>query len=620
MSYKSISLRHIFNAPAIALIERIFVALFAFAACICGCLSIAIAFWTIGQGFDLSDEAFNYLLIRDTDSISFALRFQGFLLAPFDMLIGGSLIGMRVFSLLIYIALFTAFAWYILVKSQPKNHDARHQIWVLALILISAATAFGWDRLWFLRVPTYITVATWGSIIYLTGLVFLTKAMAKQDSQKSLLIAATLLVLGIFFAGLARPPSGLLLALISFCVALFYILKGQDQRRYILYLIGYGICVAIIFIMVLSAAGFTPFRAIDLWQTAIELRSKFINAQPFLTKHMSDMLSLYKVRPDVVQLLLWSLICLAWTFVYMSKPVPKIKFLMWPAVAFSLVLTGYGIYRLSPIGLANYYHRPTFAAEIFAFALSWVAFATAFHVWWNDRWPQYFLIAVGCLLAPLIVVFGTGSTVYVQIINSISPLALSIILITVAARQRLMIVFACLCVTGLALQIQTLGMDKPYRVFGKVSEMTEAVTLPNETGTLYEHPQTATFYKKFQDAAADREMAIGTPLVDLTGRRPGFALILPANAPTYPWIASGYVNSPDLLDFIWSHMLQSDRERGWILGPLHKSFDNGPDGASFDDLAHCYQQVVSAIEPRVNEAVELWKPRDDRSLSDGCFG
>lgn len=578
-------------------------------------IGLGLAFGTLRHGLDLSDAAFNYLAIHDAPQLEFALRFQGFALWVLDWGMGGSLTGMRGIGTAISAGVLGGLVWNVL---RPDSGTASAPGWLVAVAVLSAAASFGIDRLWFLRIPTYIVVANWGVAFYAIGLVLFHRQLGSGTPQRTaLVLAAGFLAAGCVLAGLARPPSGLVLVSLSLGVALFYLIKGQRLALRDTVLAGFAF--GLLSLGLLALRGLTPAHWWDLWHTASDLRSSYEEQHPFLLWHLKDTTSLMGLRPDLAWGTLIVLISCGLSLLGHWQAFAAKRWLRGLLLGLSAVMLGAMILRLSPLGLALYYNQRTFGAEIIFLALVWISFAIALRQWQSGTLPRHLGLALLCFAGPFIVAFGTGSIWYVQLVNAMSLFGVAIVLVSAQPGRRGLLALASACVAGLALQIQVMGMQSPYRIHGALSELRTEVPLQGlPDDRIKVHPDTAALYLSFQEAAAQGGIEPGTALVDLTGRRPGMAVVLPVTAPVYPWIASGYINSPELLDYIWEAMPAETRAAAWLLGPLHPSFEPSPLAPSFTDLDRCYQRLAQGTEPRTGEPLELWRPRADADPA-ACF-
>ena len=573
-------------------------------------IGLGLQMFTMRMGLDISDEAFNYMMIEDVHNMQFALRFQQFILWPLDYLIRSSFTSLRYASFAIGIAILISITIVGL-----KVSKANPGLIVFLAIVLSSASAIGIDRVWFIRVPTYITVASWGAAVFLIGFILLQSSLidhwkSKEPVKSKLLLAIVLIVMGTTIAGIARLPTGLVLVLSALFLPILFYVYGSLRLLPFSFLA--GLFVGLVSIAVLALLGLTPARFWDLWQTGLELRSKFSTSRPFLYAHWSNLQSLHKIRPD--QSYVWAAALAA--LIFHSFQSRFIKPRGWRYLYFLLllptaVLAIYCAWRMTPFGWASYFHRPTFAPEVGVAALSWIALVTGISAVMNQRLPSLFLPSLVAFVLPAAIVFGTGSTIYVQLANSITLFGISMILITLSSRNTILTVIACVFVSGLGLQIQSFGVAKPYRVHGTILENTARLELQgNHNSQIFVHEETAAAYVELQTAAGAAGLVDGTPLLDLTGRRPGMALVLPVVAPVYPWIASGYPNSEDLLVFVWKKLNPKEQSSAWLLGPLHDSFLGDELPPRFRDIHQCYDLVSGVLEPRTGQKLELWKPVD----------
>lgn len=572
---------------------------------------VTLQIWAMPRGLDISDEAFYYLVVENAQSMAFALRFQQYLLWPLSQLFGSSIVGLRSAGFLTGILIF---GWLGLISLRRAMPSAPLSVSLAVVVALAAST--GLDQIFFLRLPSYITAASWGAALYLTGTIILIADLkGRGDSLASvrhvLISAICFIVIGAVIAGLGRPPTGLILVLgACFLPGLFVYYRALAHLPFAIF-VAFG--VAFFCASVLALLGLTPTRFWSLWQTAMELRSEFSIAKPWLQGHLKDIVVLSELRPNVV--MIFYLACAALALCLAATYCPEGRFrtaLMLLLIGLSGVLCAYCFWQLSPIGLARFYHLATIAADVGVAAISWITFVTAINIWFYKRLPPMFLPALIALLLPIAIVFGTGSTIYAQLASSIALFGAATIIIAVSQNTSLLATTAAAAVAGLALQFQLIGMDAPYRVHGTIWENdTPVIMQGNSDSRLYMHPETAAAYQVLQTAAANLPPL--TPLLDITGRRPGLTLVLPTTAPVYPWIASGYPNSPELLAFVWEAMTPEKRASAWLLGPLHESFESSRAPSRLLRLEECYEQVVTTTEPRTGQALELWRPKVERT-------
>jgi hypothetical protein len=222
------------------------------------------------------------------------------------------------------------------------------------------------------------------------------------------------------------------------------------------------------------------------------------------------------------------------------------------------------------------------------------------------------LLPIAILLClPFAIAFGSGNNILMQIAVSIFTYLLAGALVAelllprrvAAALQALLIAYAA------ALLLWT--AQRPYRLPAPIWEQTQPIAFGPAHDRLYVDATTRRFVETLHAAARRERLAASTPIIDLTGKVPGAALLLNGNAPYFPWVLGLYgQGSIDLANAIWRSLDPQARRGAWIILPADPVFAHSEPMQAFIQNRDRYRLAARLpnLSDRGGRPIEIWVP------------
>lgn len=556
------------------------------------------------RGLDLSDESYGYLWARNPNDYLFGLRFQGYLLHPIDRLFGHSIVALRVFGVLFSALIGVAVA--CLALRRPTLQVSFGRLETTAITAIFAAV-FAMDNSWWLPTPSYNKVAVWGFLLMVVGYGGYHLAIGAKSAAvfRAALPVGLAIAAGGLLMVLARPPTAMLAFGIAFLLIFPDLLRGGNRRDWAWSVIGSASGWLAVLIAFCAVFLVTPIHLWNLIITALAIRAPLETGSGLLLRSWSDVQLLLSFHTFGISALCLALVGLAEMLDGSARLWLRRLNLALALVALILVLP-----RLWPLLRAPVAFDPSQTGLVmFAVSAAWVAFAAALASF-RDRSLEWLAPSALLLMGPIVVSIATGNRMITQISFCASMYGYAALLAAHAVLPRTGFLLFGLFTVVTAGAVTGVGWAKPFRLATDICSQTVAIRIPGAGDrTLLVDGRMADFATGFQNAADSAGLKPGQPLLDLTGRRPGMNLILGTSAPVYPWVASGYSNSPAILDTVWDGMSSEQRSKAWIVGPIHESFKGAAALETLDPLDTRYELVFAAEEAFSKQRVELWRPR-----------
>lgn len=220
------------------------------------------------------------------------------------------------------------------------------------------------------------------------------------------------------------------------------------------------------------------------------------------------------------------------------------------------------------------------------------------------------------LLLPFAIAFGTANPLVRQIGISLFGALLAL---AVAGPMLFATLTARAIQCGVALGSLALVVGAvifPYRIPQSPPRQTQALKLPHFAGALRVDKGTAR-YAAYVGAIGRRAgLRADTPVLDLSGGGPGTALFLGGLPPGNPWLIQFFDNAVPMADAFWTVLSPAQRERAWIIGPIHPKFAPSAVAREVRRDRKRYACIGSTTvtiweKPMV---VDIWKPADETDV------
>jgi hypothetical protein len=160
------------------------------------------------------------------------------------------------------------------------------------------------------------------------------------------------------------------------------------------------------------------------------------------------------------------------------------------------------------------------------------------------------------------------------------------------------------------------SLASPYRLDVARWEMTYQVPIRSDAETITVSEE---FGKSIEEINALREQMgfeAGTPIIDMTGQRPGLVYILDGRAPGIAWVGGGYPSSESLQTINLSKWKPQQLNQAWIMTMTDKDSKTSRniDTAILNkpplslDYPSSYRMVGSVTDPLFDEEIMFWQP------------
>lgn len=493
------------------------------------------------RGFDLTDEAFYLIHIREPFAFFPKFTFFDVLLHPVFTLLGGSIAALRALGFLVLTALGGLLAY--AVARLPDRHGRP----LLGPSETAVAAALGallqsfYHTLW-LNTPSYNWLDLVGCLTVALALTF-----APRRGWRPAVAGGLLAALGGMLVGFAKAPAALLLGLFYLgFVTLAAPSRAQALRSF---------AVAAIATAAL-AAGVLAFLL-----APSELLAHFRGFEQ-RASHTSF--------SDLVGVSLRRFLRRGWGFAYV--------------LALGLAIFA-GTRWANPERHGRTVKRLALAASLAAAAVIAVAFAFDKRLALGPAVGILALSLVAVLrlsdrelgalagrmllalpLMPWIASFGTNNDLpyHTTFFAGLAGVALAVAGLRASGLDAR--IAPALVLGSVALSVANLAFaaQRPYRLAASIPQQTRPIDIVPGGARLRLDPTTHDFVTRLRDAAAAAGFVAGEPLLDFTGITPGASLVLGAR-PVGPWIFGGYPWSERLARRLVAELSPQDRARAWVL-------------------------------------------------------
>jgi len=553
---------------------------------------------TANRGLDYSDDAYSYFWARYPFEYRFAIRLSGFFLHPIDLLVNHSLAGLRMVGMFLTAAIGVLIG--IVTANRVSGISARL---AKADFIAACALAIFIGCIHWLNTPSYQLMTVWGLGLLLAGFTIL--ARRPPSSIAAQLCTASLISGGGLILAFAKIPT----AMVAGALTIGLVLCAYDQSKVARWhLLGLIVLVEALLFAV-TAALLSPSYIVELLREGVSLRSGYGGLFDLLLKHLADFRNM---PPKFVVIIAISATSILTTLV------PSAYLCAFRVAPSTIALTLGAIAICGALAFSNpvqpildRYDVYNHGIQMTVLAFAALTLATAVYRYRKQAIRRETVVLVMLMiLAPWVASLGTGNNflAHTAAYSGFSGLAIIVANLEmpnlVARATRLFVVL----MSGAILYV---AAQHPYRLNRPVPDQNVPAKLDGLNGgiVLVDAP-TASFFSNLHDGARAGGLSAGMPLFDLAGFGPGFNLALGTKPPVYPWIAAGYPNSPAILDKIWSLTPQADRERAWVIGPIHESFQGATALNFLMPLDLNYELVLRIAEPQTGMNIELWRPRN----------
>jgi len=543
------------NDPVLLSHSKKYASYVAFGAAVVLSLSLLLKLVSVSyKGFDLTDESFYLIWIVNPWNYEISATQFGFIYNPLLRLAGGDLVLVRQFNVLITFTLaFLLGAVFLGKMTEAVFQGAGHLrgFFIFGLSFSFASTALLFFAPW-LPTPNYNSLGLQALLLAGAGAV-----LAEREWSNRSIVGWCLIGVAGWLSFMAKPTSAVALGI---AIGVYAIVGQKVAVRLLLLSAG----VALVLLVV--SAWFIDGSIIGFAQRLLEAAKIYELVGAGHT--LSNVLRVDFLKLNPTQLKIYVVLVLFASFLLLAGRNGRSELISWIAL---IIVCGTAIFLLFAFGKSNenlkfvhHVHVSTiFAASAFIFAV------LAFKDPSSAVRREGFALALLFFTFPYVYAIGTASNYWVVgskagifwILSGISLLSV------VAPRERQTVYFLSLIVPSQLVTVAVLiyGFEHPYRQPEPLRLSHATVSLGEGGSQLRVAQETAAYIEALRRIARENGFTLGDPLIDLTGRTPGAAVILGAKAVGQPWLPGGYRGSRAFAEAVLDSVSCDDIARAWVL-------------------------------------------------------
>ena len=520
------------------------------------CLLIA-AILTIGtvfshshSGFDFTDEGLYLIWMSNPWQYAISVSQFGYIYHPIYLLAQGDIGVIRQFIYLITLILASFLGQTVLnMAFDISKFDQGKSSYGYAVIL--AATALLLTCFELAQSPSYNSLTFQAILLGAAGAL-----MASKTASGSIRLGYALMGISWWLAFMAKPPSALMLGLITMIYLLFS--KKFNSRLFF--------CSAVIaFLLLLGSAiviDGSVLTFVERFRKSLEIGKLLGGGNNLSSMWRWDS---FPLQGSALYLLV-GLACLLGSLIVLASRIFKISSLIivgtsLASTIFAVLLffnyiplhapferyTGLHLLAIPMGGLivlivakTNFsVKKEKFTLGIFIFALSFAyAFGTDRPYWLNAEGASVFWVLGGIVFASAI-----------QIENSVWRQVIPVCSFSIALTT--LFIFS--------------SLEFPMRQTQALRLNTEVISIGKEGHTLRMSKDFASYISELRSLAYNAGFIAGTPIIDLTGSSPGVVYALNAKAPGSAWLLGGYQGSEAFAAASLDLATCADLAKAWVL-------------------------------------------------------
>lgn len=521
---------------------------------ICFTGAIGILVWLLmcsHYGFDFTDEGFYLTWISNPFIYDWSVYLFGFVYYPVYRVLGGDIVGLRQFNILMTFGLAWVVAFGVLAKAGPSGTDRPWRNGLIASGFSTASLVFFYT---WLPTPSYNSLALQSLLLVAIGLLLVESIPTRQST-----IGYLLLGVGGWLAFMAKPSTA---AALSVGVAVYLVVARKVNGKRISMAVALAI-VLLSFSAILidgSLAKFARRIAVGIEYLGYlgggHTFNEIMRLDRFqLTDHESVMLVVLGtvsffvaicIAADRLSLRSVGLIGACAGFVLVFATILNVSglsvgmgqfraltMLAIPAAAVMVAVVLFGRKLLSCRGSCSWLLALVLAVMPHAYA-----FGTNGNYWFSGSSAGFFWVAAGLVLVAPVVKNGRSWAALV-------PLSIATELITV-------------------LLLQT-GIEHPYRQDQPLLSNANPVQVGAPGSDVVVSSAYAEYINDAVLAAKTQGFRENMPLIDLTGQSPGLLYALNAKSVGQAWMIGGYPGSEKLAAAALTHANCADIDSAWLL-------------------------------------------------------
>lgn len=569
----------------------------------CLIVSLMTLMMTADRGINLADESFYLLWIRQPDQFPLSVTPFGVFFKPFLDVLDNSIVAIRVFGIVFLAGSGVLLGGICHLYCKVKLNDSSGRT---VLPLLGGLFQLTYYVLWILT-PSYNSLANASAAIVLSGcLGWLTVGPRGRGNLRLDWLSSFLVGLGGCYAFFGKPTFATL-ASVGVLAVLLTTMRGCGLKHTLMRVLVAGLsCVVPLYLHIVYVMPIPDFA-----QTLGEGSRALAGSYSPLALFLRTLNEVWNAPGLFTTSFVVFILSMSWALARGNTRPPK-ALIAAAAIVFIANIWTLAIAAWSTLNLWRIYWT-ALGPEMYAVLITIVSVGLLMRP--RVRKLEYSaagLITV-LMLLPFALAFGSANPFVRQISISLFGPFLGT---AIAARLLFDKTLASVLQVGLALTSVVLVVFStfmPYRLTAPIINQTNPINVPFYTSRIYVDDSTKEYVDTLRMVAKREGLAPGTPVLDLSGGGPGTALFLAARPAGNPWLVPLSAAGASVADALWSTLSSSERERAWVLGPIHPGFRNTDIARKISANDKSYECVGASTmdfwEPYgVPEPITLWKP------------
>jgi hypothetical protein len=507
------------------------------------------------RGFDFTDEGFYYNVISKPFLYKTSLTQFGHIYHPIFEYLNGDIAAFRRFNIVAVCAVALAFAYMLVIRWCPSLN--RRPFLALAVCSGLAVSAFVQIH-WLPLSPSYNWQNLAGALCFLIGAL----GIASDGSRRDTLLWASILGIGIWLAAMAKPPTGVALAVATLPFA-FLVSARPLSAIFTAGSVAAGLTLLVAYAIDGSVGGFVQRiqagreAAAALW-TGYSSSGIWIRIDPV-------------VMSTFEQKIFWVAFAFSGAAAWLA-----LRESAWAVALRTVLVAAAAVGALLFIaGVEPFQIHQSLMQGLWLAAVPGAMVAVVLACRWREVTLRLSMVPLACflllVLVPLTYAVGTGNNYWFQsghlMIAWIGAAAIVIYRVLPpwqSERLLVMMSLGTIIMTGILVSI---GIDYPYRSFVSLRHQANAAEIGERRSVLKLTAESADYLAKLREAAFRNGFLPDTPVLDLTGRHPGSVFALGGTAPGLAWILSGFSGSVEMVRLALGSVSCDELARAWLLVP-----------------------------------------------------
>lgn len=581
----------------------------------------SLVFYLVPRGFDITDNAFYLMAIRNYDDYKATLSTFNTIIKPLYDMGGQSVITLRLWGVFISL-LVSILSGLVTVKyflyHQLEQATGRWYVYNLGLIIIAAGTLQ--FNSW-INSPNYNWLNHIGLMIFLSGLFIWLNKIKPQHSA----YAPFLIMFGFGVSVWSKITTAILMPVIVLIILFInrHIIKSLlSIRHFIFGIIGGFLSLSLVFLQ-----GDSINRIVQKLQLGLILQeSSYTATQNIVSYLQSEATKLpWMFRPIIyylftnIAIVLIPIICVIGLIFYNTSRkksqqniILSTRFVIFGGWLINVLNISY---RFEAFQIASWNLNILFVTVIF---ITMSIFNEKLVNTDNDNNLQQltkagFAWSLIVFFMPILFSFGTSSafTQHTGLASYFYVLATILLWINpITIKNKLVKNSAPLVFIILISYATFITANDPYRQTDTLYDMNEEVSIQFGADSLIVSPSMAIYTNELQAQATIAGFEAQTPIIDLTRNSPGSVFILDGRADVFPWMSGNNEPPHDFIFLLLEQWTQEDRETAWVITTTGSTLISETEIlAHFGlDLSEDYEEMFTIARPYRDESQTFWRP------------